>query len=208
MTDTRDDVSDIAWMRALAEEGARAPIRGTSILMAAGLIYGVSSLLHWAFISDLLPGDETGTGWIWLAATALFLGVNAVIAWRLRGQAGTRTVANRAIATAWVGVGWGIFTLFASVAIAELRLGSAQEGYAILWLVPSIILVFYGVGWAVTAAMAKARPLWWLAIGSFVAAPGLAAFAGSNDQYLAYAAALLGLMALPGFLLMRAANRA
>jgi uncharacterized MAPEG superfamily protein len=47
-----------------------------------------------------------------------------------------------------------------------------------------------------------------LSLGSFAAAPLLALFAGSAAQYLAYAAALFLLMALPGFLLMRAAEQA
>ena len=39
MTNENDDgAADIAWMRKLAEENADAPMRGGSILMAAGLI--------------------------------------------------------------------------------------------------------------------------------------------------------------------------
>jgi predicted membrane protein len=54
--------------------------------------------------------------------------------------------------------------------------------------------------------MQKSRRLWLLAIGSFVAAPVLALLTGQEEQYLAYAAALFLLMALPGWLLMRAAR--
>jgi len=67
-------------------------------------------------------------------------------------------------------------------------------------------LAFYGIGWAVSAAMYRSRALWGLAFRSFVAAPVLAAFTGYDEQYLAYAAALFLLMALPGFLLMRGAK--
>ena len=75
-----------------------------------------------------------------------------------------------------------------------------------LALTPSIIMVFYGIGWAVSAAMYRSRFLWWLAIGSFVAAPLLASLADQEAQYLAYAGALFLLMALPGWMLMRQAR--
>ena len=85
------------------------------------------------------------------------------------------------------------------------RLGedAAMLGLA---LSPSIIMVFYGIGWAVTATMYRNRMLWWLAGGSFVAAPLLAWMAGQDAQYLAYAGALFLLMALPGWILMRQAR--
>ena len=67
-------------------------------------------------------------------------------------------------------------------------------------------MVFYGIGWAVTATMHRSRVLWWLMTGSFVAAPLLALLAGQTAQYLAYTAALFLLMALPGWMLMRQAR--
>ena len=73
-------------------------------------------------------------------------------------------------------------------------------------LMPSVIMVFYGSGWAVTAAMQRSKPLWALAIASFAAAPLLAVLVGQAEQYVAYAAALFLLMGLPGFLMMRAAR--
>jgi hypothetical protein len=54
--------------------------------------------------------------------------------------------------------------------------------------------------------MYRSRMLWGLAIGSFLAAPLLASLTGLDEQYLAYAAALFLLMALPGWLLMRSAR--
>jgi hypothetical protein len=142
----------------------------------------------------------------WLAATVLFLLSLPILIWRLKSQPGVKTTANRVVATVWACVGWGIFALFASMMVNDYRMGAAQ-GMGTFWLVPSIIMVFYGVGWAATASLYGAGRLWWLSIGSFVSAPVLAALSGSPEQYLAYAACLFGLMALPGVLLVRAANR-
>ncbi len=203
---TEDPVADIAWMRRLAEEGADAPMRGASILMSAGLIYGAASLFHWAQITDRVPSLDGVTGMGWLVATLLFFVVLAVLLVRLKQSRGVVTASNRATGTVWSALGWGIFALFGSMAALGWRVGG--EGIEIAFgLVPSVIMVFYGIGWAVSAAMYKSRLLWGLAVGSFVAAPLLAALTGRADQYLAYAAALFLLMALPGWLLMRGARR-
>ena len=207
MTDkTEDPAADIAWMRQLAEEGADAPMQGASILMSAGLIYGTASLFHWAQISGVFPTSGLAIGIGWLAATALFLLTLAVVIPRLKRGSGVMTASNRASGTVWSSLGWGIFALFLSMAAVGWRTGE-QGALLALSLSMSAIMVFYGIGWAVTAAMYRSRRLWGLAIGSFAAAPLLALLTGRDEQYLAYTAALFLLMALPGFLLMRAARR-
>ena len=203
---TEDPAADIAWMRRLAEEGAAAPMQGASILMSAGLIYGAASLFHWAQISGVFPTSGLAIGIGWLAATALFLLTLAVVIPRLKRDGGVMTAGNRASATVWSALGWGIFALFLSMAAVGWRSGEAGALLA-LSLSISAIMVFYGIGWAVTAAMYRSRMLWGLAVASFAAAPLLAALTGLDEQYLAYAAALFLLMALPGFLLMRGARR-
>lgn len=207
MTDSDNAPADIAWLRQLAVENGTAPMRGASILLAAGLIYGVTSLIHWAHMSGLILAQYAAAGLEWLIGTAVFLVVNFVIVLRLRRASGVRTAANRAISTIWGGVGFGIFALFASMAMVSMRLGPDQNDM-IFWLVPSIIMVFYGMGWGVTATMLKSRPLGVLALASFVSAPLMGLFAGTAALYLAYAAALFLLMALPGFLLMRQSKSA
>lgn len=206
MTENNEDpAADIAWMRRLAEEGAGAPMQGASILMFAGLIFGGASLFHWGQISGLINIPGLVEGIIWLIATLLFFVVLTVVITGLKRKAGVVTAGNRAASTVWSALGWGIFALFASLAVVGYRLGedAAMLGMA---LTPSIIMVFYGIGWCVTATMYRNGVLWWLAIGSFVAAPLLASMAEQEAQYLAYAAALFLLMALPGWMLMRRAQ--
>lgn len=203
---TEDPVADIAWMRRLAEEGARTPMQGASILMSAGLIYGAASVFHWAQISGVFQTSGVAIGIGWLAATGLFLIALFVIISRLKREGGVMTAGNRASATVWSALGWGIFTLFLSMAVLGWRAGE-QGALLAMSLSISAIMVFYGIGWAVTAAMYRSRALWGLAIASFAAAPLLASLTGLDEQYLAYAAALFLLMALPGFLLMRGARR-
>lgn len=202
---TEDPAADIAWMRRLAEEGAQTPMQGASILFGAGLIYGVASLGHWAVARGFGGFDMSAVNPIWLGATALFLTLLVVVLIRMKQAGGVQTSANRASGTAWASVGWGIFALSTAMAALAWRLGE-EAAMVSLALMPSMIMVFYGSGWAVSAAMQRSKTLWALAIGSFAAAPLLAVRTGSAEQYLAYAAALFLLMALPGWMLMRQAR--
>ncbi|MEQ7153764.1 hypothetical protein [Brevundimonas aurifodinae] len=206
MTDTKDEITDIAWLRGLAEEGTRTPIRGASILFAAGMIYGFASLAHGAVEAGLVEVGTEAFGWIWGVAVLAFLAALVVLIGRLKSQGGVETAANRAFGIVWAALGWGIFSLFTSLILSDLSRQGASSMADWALVIPSIIMAFYGVGWAVTATMVRSRPLWVLALASFAAAPALAVLSGSPAQYLAYAAALFGLVAVPGFFLMRAAK--
>ncbi|RZI99618.1 MAG: hypothetical protein EON90_10740 [Brevundimonas sp.] len=204
--DTDNTAADIAWMRKLAEEGADSPMRGAPILMFSGLIYGAMSVVAWLAAADLIPLSINQASIGWFIATVIFWIMLAIMIPRIR-RSGTNTLANRASGIAWSGVGWGIFALALAMGVLGWRLGETA-GPALFALIPSVIMVFYGAGWAVSAAMFKDRTMWALSFASFAAAPLLAVFAGQSSQYLAYAVALFGLMALPGYLFMRAAKRA
>lgn len=202
----QDELTDIAWLKGLAEEGAKAPIQGGSILFSAGLIYGLASVAHWAVAAEVVAADPVAYGWIWGAAVVAFLAMLILLIGRLKRQGGVETAANRAFGIVWSALGWGIFSLFVSLIASDLTREGSSDIAEWALVIPSIIMAFYGVGWAVTATMVRSRPLWVLALASFGAAPLLAVMSGGATQYLAYSGALFGLMALPGFLIMRSAK--
>lgn len=204
--DPIDTPNDIAWMRQLAEEGAQTPMRGGSFLMTGGLVFGIASLFHWAFATGLLPGSMDAVWIPWLASGLIYAAFIAIATPQLKRTETVQTTANKASAIAWSAMGWGIFAMFVSMVALGWKLG-VDTIPVISALIPSIIMVFYATGWAVSAVMHRSRAMWILSIASFIAAPVLALFAGSTAQYLAYAAALIGLMGLPGYIFMRAAGK-
>lgn len=200
MADQNQAMDDIAFMRALAEDGRKSPLAGGAILVAAGAIFGGTALAVWYGRTQALFTE----GWmypaVWSGALAIFL-----IALRLldRGPRAA-TAANRAMGIAWTGAGWAIGFVVLSLMVAASRLGD----WRLMGVVPSVILAIYGAAWFLAAAVSRTRWLFGVAFGAFAAALVTAWFAtDAITVNLVYAAALLLLMVVPGLVLMRQARR-
>lgn len=196
MQNVRDD---IAFMRALATEGQRTPLLGGVILGSAGLIFAVASVVHWATVTGLIQLGQWGNLITWVGAMVIFFVILTIANIRIGSKPGARSPANKAAGAAWMGVGLAIFVMSMSYAAAawQLRTGAVMATF------PSLIFALYGAGWTVAASMTGKKWLWWVGIGSWVMAPVLAWLSSSPSQFLAYAAALILLMSIPGFVLMR-----
>lgn len=190
---------DIAFMRALAQEGSSAPLLGGSILVAAGVTFAVAGVAHWSIMSGLVNLPKQTLAMIWPAALVVFLGL---LAWLRRGgngRPGAQSPGNRASSAAWASMGWTIFVISLAIGILSAR---TQSSIPTL-IFPPLILGLYGMGWSVAAAMTRKRWIWMTAVGSYAGALIVAWLAVDPAVYLVYSAALLLLMALPGFVLMR-----
>lgn len=192
---------DIAYMKSLAEAGGAGPLRNGATLFWAGLLYGSAAVGQYALIKGWLPQ----TGWmgaiIWFGASIVFGTIAFTTGMNQRQkQAGnaTATTAN----LAWSGVGIGIIFTLATLAIVAFRVPGA--GPIISYVIAPMILLLYGVGWWVSAKASRQNWLKLMALGCFLGGPAMGALAGMPEQLLAYAAALILLATVPGFILMRA----
>lgn len=190
---------DIAYMKALAQEGRQAPILGGAMLVASGLIFGLASLGHWAVVAGVLRIGNAGILGIWLGAVVLYMAVLMVLIGRVKRKAGVRSAANQAARAVWSAIGGSIFALGVAIAVLVWKYPISAEGM----LIPSIILALWGTGWAVQAAMARSGWMRLMAITAWVLSPVMALFAGKPEQFLAYAAALVVCAVLPGLFMMR-----
>ncbi|WP_125256273.1 hypothetical protein [Brevundimonas fluminis] len=200
---TQDDIrsmkDEIAYIKALAEEGRRTPVLGGGILIAAGLIFGLTSIIHWLIAIEAIAVGPVAYAVIWVSAMATFFACLFVLIGRNKGRPGAASLVNQAVGTAWMGVGLLIFVMSISIAVISWRVQSE-----ILTLIfPSMIFAAYGSGWAVSAAMSKSRWQWWLAIAAWAAAPAIAALVGTSWIWLAYAGGLVLLALVPGVVLVR-----
>lgn len=192
--------SDIDYMKSLAEDGGRGPMKNGAVLFWAGILYGGASLAEYGVAMNVLPQ----TGWfqmtIWFGASLLFAVIAAIFGRRNRGA---RNASAKAYDSAWTAVGIGIAFLILSTFLVARQV---QDVQAVTFMIAPVILVMYGMGWWVSAMMSGQGWLKAISFGCFIGAPIMALLAGRPEQLLAYAAALVLFAAIPGFVLMRAAR--
>lgn len=191
---------DVAFMRALAEEGRSAPMIGGSMMASAGLIFGIASLVFYAELTGAL--DLPGTGLIWLVAMVLYAVIGISIILRIRRQPGYNAAANQATGAAWSSVGYTIFAVWVAFALATVRTGEE----VIMYMFSPVIIALYGLAWSVAAAIARKPWMHAIAITAFVAAAATAWYAGEPEMFLVYTAALVLTALAPGLYLMRLAR--
>ncbi|AYG94473.1 hypothetical protein D8I30_04210 [Brevundimonas naejangsanensis] len=200
---TRDQVQsvhdDIAYMKALAQEGRRAPLLGGRILVAAGLVFGLAALVHYAAAAGVVMIGGWGFVVLWGVAMAVFFAALMVCIRKDKTKPGAHSLVNRAGGAGWMGVGLATFVLFLSMVVIAW---TTRRGDVFL-IFPSLIFALYGAGWAVSATMSGQRWQWRLAVGSWIAAPLIAFLTGSPLMWLGYAAGLVLFALVPGLVLVR-----
>jgi hypothetical protein len=193
---------DIAFLRALAEEGRSRPLIGGSILLGSGVLYGTASLLVWAVSTYGFTNSGT-VSLIWLAA--LIGSIIQLAFTRSTWARGVESAASRASGLAWAGASWAIFVVVFSMILVAARTGDLL----VVATLPSIALAFYGSAWFVAAALTRSGWLFGVAFGAFLMALVSGWFVAEGAiVYLIYAISLYALAAAPGFVLMRRARRA
>ena len=202
MTDIDSIRSDLAFMRAMADDGRTPSPQGGVILAAGGFIFGAASFAAWGVLSGRLPGGAPAAWAPWAAAMAVFVPV-LVLALRAIGRekGGAAAGSLPAVAgMAWGALGGAMFTLIAAAVAANVVTGSPAA-----WsFIPSVFLALYGAGWTVACAASGRGWMRWVALASFAASVVLACLAASPAVYLVYGAALMLLGGLPGLVLARA----
>lgn len=192
---------DIAFMRALAEEGAATPMLGGSIMLAGGLIFGgaLSASLGLQLLGLRGPWVQSGLP---LGAMAVFFVALMILTRRRDEQPGAHAPVNRATSAAWSGVGMAIVVLVAAFMLVAWRF----DDWKVFALFGPVLFSLYGAGWLVSGAMTRAAWMTLVGYASFALALGLAATAQITliSAGLEIAGLFL-LVALPGFVLMRQA---
>jgi hypothetical protein len=190
---------DLAFIKALAQEGRRAPLLNGRSLIAAGVIYGLTSVAAWAMGTGVLRLPHEWRWGIWLLATAIFYPCLLIAKRAACSRPGASAVGNVAVGAAWRGLGYAVLAMAIATSLAAWR-----EHSAMVWdTFPCAVLVFYGAGWMVAAAMSKLTWVRWVAAGCLICAVGVGFLAEEASSALVFAAGCFLLVALPGWLLLR-----
>ncbi|MNX40962.1 hypothetical protein D3C86_713550 [compost metagenome] len=200
---TRDQIQsvhdDIAYMKALAQEGRQAPLLAGPVLVAAAVIFGAANLGQWALVSGVVTASPWAPLWLWIGAGVAFGIVLAMLIQRMKSKPGCNSAGNRAVGTAWSAVGYGIFATW----LGLMAIGFQSGDWSAMRLMPTIVFVAYGSAWMVAGAMTETRWMTVIAILAYVGAVAMAWFSSTPVLYLIFTFMLLAVALVPGMILMR-----
>ena len=197
MTDLKTVHSDIAFMKALASDGGEVPAIAGAHLLAAGLIYGLSTLMAGAILTGWLDLPRAWASWAGGAPTLVYLPVMAVLIWLGRHVKGGS--AAKAMAAAWGGIGLVTVTILLSLVAVSWRL---HDPRFLVHAWPPVALSLYAGAWLVFAIV-RGRPKWALiTAGCIVSALAAALATDSQVEWVVMGVSLLAWMAAPGAVLM------
>jgi len=201
MTDdqTQSLHDDIAYMRAMAQEGRNAPLLSGPIMVAAGIIFGTASLAQWSIQTGIVDVSPWAQLWVWVASGAAFGVALSVLIRRLNTKPGARSAGNKAVGAAWTGVGFGIFAMWA----AFMAVGLTSGSWEMMRAMPIVVFAAYGSAWFVGGTMAGVKWMNWVAMLSYAGAVLLGVFSTSPHLLLIYAVMLVLVALLPRLALMR-----
>ena len=200
--DLKEARENLAFMRSLAQSAEQHNRPLGLALFFAGLIYGAQTFVQWADAAGLI--SLSGPLHISLAIgfSALFLIVLGVIIWTHRGEK-MRSVASRAYEAAFAAAGLSNLAIVSVFILASIRFDDA----GIWYFYTPIVFAFQGAAWYIAARLREKLWLGVVAFGWFAAAVGLGLTTHSPTYVLVVCLALLLLLALPGWVIMRLAAR-
>jgi len=198
---TREELlQDVAYVRALAEEGRQAPLLGGSYLVFWGVLNAIAFTAHWAILTGYLPyldGMIFAIVWGGYGLVAA-LGMLALRA-RTDVKPGLNAVGTRAERAAWGGAGLALIAIVVGSLARMLMTDDPTAPNAIF----GAAFAIYGAtlfGVATLSGQTWMRGFAWLSFGVTLT---LCLFANADWAYLYAAIGSLLVLAWPGALLLK-----
>jgi hypothetical protein len=201
---THPSLEDLAYVRSVAESGARAPLLGGRFMAWWGLLVTIGWTLQHFALAGTIGDGETIFAWIWLGFVLLGLGGQWVLVRTMPEKSGAGSAGNRASRSVWVAAACGIGAVSIGAAIAS-QSGAGPGAFD--WIVP-VGFAVYACALIVTGALAGDRTTVVAGAGAIAMAGIFAALILHPDRYLVAAAGVALTVLLPGLVLLRAEPRA
>jgi hypothetical protein len=194
-TATRDD---LAYVRQLAESGARAPLIGGRFMAWWGFLVAAGWTAQHFAVNGAIGDGNTVFGIIWGSFAILGMGGQAVLARSMGPKAGAGSAGNLASRPVWAACAITIFSMVIGVALL-----AQQVGYQVFdWIVP-VAFAVYACALIVTGKLAGERIVVLAGYGAAVMVGLFTAFILDPNRYLIAAAGAAVTVMLPGLLLLR-----
>lgn len=195
---------EVAYVRALAEEGRNAPLVGGVIYLIWGVLMALAALAAYASESGAINSPFVGGLWFWVAAFVVGWAASFFYGARTSLKPGALTVGNKTARAAWIAVGIFMSAFWIAAMIFKARLaGVGFEAKFLFGLMFPLAFGLYGIAFFATAAAARLDWMRGFAIASWMFSVAALYFIGDARQHLIGAAGSLLCAGLPGLLLMR-----
>jgi hypothetical protein len=200
---TQPTVEDIAYVRQLAESGARAPLTGGRFIAWWGLVVALAWTAHHLALKGVIGDGRWIFVIIWGTVSLVGVAGQLLLARGMPAMAGEGSAGNRASRSAWLAAAAAIVAMVVGCVIA-----SRTAGYGVFdWIVP-VAFAGYASAQFVTGSLAGNRTIMMAGAGAIAMTGIFTAFIFHPDRYLFAVAGVVLTVLLPGLLLLRAEPRA
>jgi len=189
---------DIAYVRQLAESGARAPLTGGRFMAWWGLCLTVAYVAHSLALGGTIGDGGAIFGIIWMTFLAVALAGQWLLARAMPAKAGAGSAGNRASRTVWTAGALAIGSMAIGAAIAA----QTGQGYRTFdWIVP-VAFTAYACALIVTGSLAGEKIAVAAGFGAVVMVGLFTSVILHPDRYLLAAGGVAATVLLPGVLLI------
>lgn len=189
---------DIAYVRRLAESGARAPLIGGRFMAWWGLLVAAAYTAQHLALNGIIGDGESIYAIIWISFSIVGVLGQILLSRGIGRKAGAGSAGNRAARSVWTAAACAIGSMVAGVIFLSQNGGGPA---AFDWIVP-VAFAVYACALIVTGALAGDRITVAAGAGAVAMVGLFAAFILHADRYLLAAAGGAVTVMLPGLLLL------
>ncbi|MEM9618732.1 MAG: hypothetical protein AAF936_12295 [Pseudomonadota bacterium] len=201
---TEDIRDDLAYVRALAEEGRDTPLVNGLTYLIWGLLIAAAAFLSYGDNMGWLNLGSLGGIAIWIIAITSGWALSMYFGRRAHAKPGASTLGNRTAAAVWFAVGIFVTGFWLTLMVVHDNFTDAGvPPYFLFGLMFPMAFGLFGVAFFATAAAARVGWMRWISFIAWVCAALSLALMDSVHQSLVGGVGTLLCSALPGFILMR-----
>lgn len=200
-----DDIrDDLAYVRALAEEGRDTPLVNGVFYVIWGGLMGTAALFAYAQAVDWLELGPYGNLGPWITAFVVGWILSFLYGRKTVAKPGASTIGNRTAGAVWLSTGVFVSLFWISLMMVHddfVRIG--VPAYFLFNLMFPIGFGLYGVAFSATAAAARLRWPYWFALVSWGFSVLSLVYMGRLEMFLIAAAGFFLCAVVPGAIFMR-----
>jgi len=198
---SRDELlSDLNYVKTMAEEGAQTPLLGGRIGLMWGVLLSFTFFMQWAILTQTFVLPYKSLVFLWLGF-AILGGLGSMIFGRqIDTKPGARSVANRVESYVWVMFAFMMASLFIGILLNQILSDGTPQLFDLM-----VVFGFAGQGLAygIVAKMSGLKWIYLASLAGFIAATLCFAVYGQLSIYLIGAIAVIFTVIIPSLISLK-----